>query len=178
LKLSQANFRKRLIETGGSQIAEAAFVLPLLFMIILAIISFGRAFNVYSTITRAAQDGASVAATSTCGMCSNSPTSDTQVVTAITSALAASRVTPDQVIQYQLPSEPPVCPGLASGGCTTTGSNIRICRNVQLNSSSSGPKQCGAIVSFQYPYRFSIPFASINLQQIQLTAVAERQMEN
>jgi hypothetical protein len=49
---------------------------------------------------------------------------------------------------------------------------------VQLNSTSTGPKQCGAIVSFQYPYHFQIPFASINLTDIQMTAVAERQMEN
>lgn len=156
-------------------------MLPLLFMILLAIISFGRAFNVYSTITRAAQDGAAVAARSTCGTCGNvltNPVSD--VATAVTSALAASKVAPDQVSTYTLASEPPACPGgLPSAGCTTeAGSKIRICRNVQLNSTSTGPKQCGAIVSFQYPYHFQIPFASINLTDIQMTAVAERQMEN
>ena len=155
-------------------------MLPLLFMILLAIISFGRAFNIYSTITRAAQDGATVAATSNCaGACNNLPTTDSEVATAVTSALSASKVAPDQVATYTLASEPSACPGLTPGGCTTDGSSkIRICRNVQLNSTSTGPKQCGAIVSFQYPYHFQIPFASINLQRIRLTAVAERQMEN
>jgi Flp pilus assembly protein TadG len=168
-----------LIRDDGSQIAEAAFVLPLLFMILLGIISFGRAFNVYSTITRAAQEGAGVAATSSCGVCGNNPTTPSDVAAAVTSALAASKVAPDQVTTYTLPSEPPVCPGVSPAGCSTdAASNIRICRNVQLNSGSSGPKQCGSIVSFQYPYRFSIPFASINLQTIQMTAVAERQTEN
>jgi hypothetical protein len=64
-------------------------------------------------------------------------------------------------------------------GCATDGAtNITICRNVQLNPTGSGPKQCGSIVSFQYPYQFSVPFASVNVQRIRLTAVAERQMEN
>jgi hypothetical protein len=168
-----------LIDNGGSQIAEAAFVLPLLFMMLLGIISFGRAFNVYSTITRAAQDGAAVAAKSRCVVGCGGPVVDADVAGAVRSTLLASHVTPNQVQTYILPSEPPACAGFLSAGCTTDGtSKLRICRNVQLNSSSPGPKQCGAIVSFQYPYHFQIPFASINLTDIQMTAVAERQMEN
>ena len=178
MKAALKNLRRITVDSGGSQIAEAAFVLPLLFMILLGIMSFGRAFNVYSTITRAAQDGAAVAARSTCGTCLNIPATDTQVVTAVNSALGASRIASDQVINYKLAPEPPACPNL-TGGCTNGGtSQIRICRNVQLNPTSTGPKQCGAIVSFQYPYHFQIPFASINLTDIQMTAVAEQQMEN
>ena len=48
--------------TDGAEIAEAALVLPLVFMLLLGIIWFGRAFNIYSTIQQAAQQGAIVAA--------------------------------------------------------------------------------------------------------------------
>jgi Flp pilus assembly protein TadG len=181
LKSVLRNFRSIVVNDGGSQIAEAAFVLPLLFMILLGIMSFGRAFNVYSTITRAAQDGAAIAATSKCsGICtSTSVTEDLAVAAAVRSALRASRVEPSQLAAYAIPSEPSACPGLLPGGCgyDSTG-KIRICRNVQLNPSTTTPAQCGAIVSFQYPYHFQIPFASINLTDIQMTAVGERQMEN
>jgi Flp pilus assembly protein TadG len=174
------NLREFVADEGGSQIAEAAFVLPLLFTILLAIMSFGRAFNVYSTITRAAQDGAVVAAQSNCATCGNNVTTASDVATAVTSALAASKVAPEQVATYILASEPTACAGLPAAGCSTdSSSKIRICRNVQLNSTTStGPKQCGAIVSFQYPYRLRIPFASVSLTDIQMTAVAERQTEN
>jgi Flp pilus assembly protein TadG len=181
LKSSLQNLRKVLLDSGGSQIAEAAVVLPLLFMILLGIMSIGRAFNVYSTITRAAQDGAAVAAKFRCGgpSCSNAATSSADVADAVTAALNASRVPTDPLATYILATEPPACPGFVSAGCTTDGSSkLRICRNVQLNSGSPGPKQCGAIVSFQYPYHFQVPFASISLTDIQMTAVAERQMEN
>jgi hypothetical protein len=181
LRSALKNLRAVAVNEGGSQIAEAAFVLPLLFMILLGIMSFGRAFNVYSTITRAAQDGAAMAARSECsGACGNALTDPTNdVAKAVTATLKASKVTPAQVATYILPSEPTACTGFASGGCSTeSGSKIRICRNVKINAPGTGPQQCGAIVSFQYPYHIQIPFASINLTDIQMTAVAERQMEN
>jgi hypothetical protein len=182
LKSAFKNLRRIIIDTGGSQIAEAAFVLPLLFMILLGIMSFGRAFNVYSTITRAAQDGAAVAAQSkSAGLTFNNiqPT-NSEIAAAVTSALRASNVAPEQVSTYVLASEPLGCAGLPGAGCSTDGaSKIRVCKNVQLNSATSaGPKQCGAIVSFRYPYQFRVPFASINVTSIQMTAVAERQTEN
>ncbi len=44
----------------AAEIAEAAMVLPVVFIFLLGIIWFGRAFNIYSTITQAAQQGAIV----------------------------------------------------------------------------------------------------------------------
>ena len=52
--------------TEASEIAEAAVVLPLVFMFLLGIVWFGRAFNIYSTIQQAAQQGALAAARPTC----------------------------------------------------------------------------------------------------------------
>src|SRR5436305_15016727 len=56
--------------SGGAEIAEFAVVLPILLSVIFAVYSFGRAYNIYTTITRAAQEGAEIAAVpSTCGTC-------------------------------------------------------------------------------------------------------------
>src|SRR5215468_897499 len=60
----------------AAEIAEAAVVLPLVFMFLLGIIWFGRAFNIYTTITQAAQQGAISAARSTCATCGNAATPD------------------------------------------------------------------------------------------------------
>ena len=55
----------------GAEIAEAALVLPLVFLILLGIYSFGRAFNVYATINHAARQGARAAIIQTCATCGN-----------------------------------------------------------------------------------------------------------
>src|SRR5713101_10097381 len=59
----------KLGSTDGAEIAEAALVLPLVFMLLLGIIWFGRAFNIYSTIQQAAQQGAITAARDKCATC-------------------------------------------------------------------------------------------------------------
>lgn len=52
-----------------------------------------------------------------------------------------------------------------------------ICRNVVLDQNSTS-QACGMIVSFQYPYQFTLPFTSLNNQQILLRAQAETGGEN
>ena len=56
-------------DTSGAEIAEAAAVLPLMFMILLGIFWFGQAFSIYGTITRAAQEGARAGAAPYCTTC-------------------------------------------------------------------------------------------------------------
>ncbi len=58
-------------ETSGAEIAEAAVVLPLLFMLLFGIMWFARAFNIYTTINRAAREGALAAAAHNCATCGN-----------------------------------------------------------------------------------------------------------
>ena len=58
-------------ETVGAEIAEAAVVLPLVFMLILGIYWFGRAYNIYATITHAAREGARAATAQACATCGN-----------------------------------------------------------------------------------------------------------
>src|SRR5580698_11227050 len=54
----------------GSEVAEAALVLPLVFMMLLGIYWFGRAFNIYATINHAAQQGVRAGVAQTCATCS------------------------------------------------------------------------------------------------------------
>ncbi len=156
--------------TAGSEIAEAALVLPLTFLLLLGIYWFGRAFNVYATINHAAREGARVAVASTCGTCGNiaATSNPSAIASVVTTTLQASGVDPSKISLYA----PTVtfCPGgTLAANCNTASSNnnITICNQVLLTPvTSPGPPVCGASVSFQYPYNFSLPYPAnaISLQ--------------
>jgi hypothetical protein len=174
--------------TQAAEIAEAALVMPVVFIFMLGIIWFGRAFNISSTITQAAQQGAITAARATCATCgppgsvwpgTNFP-GDTLVVAAVTSVMQASNLDPNQIKGVV---------GTLSPGCSLSSSNIVICREVILNQTTNGqpqvcsassttPQICGTTVSFQYPFQFYLPFTSLNLSSITLSAQAQSRMEN
>ncbi len=163
----------------GAEIAEAALVLPLVFMLLLGIIWFGRAFNIYSTIQQAAQQGAIVAARSSCATCGNAPAVDSAVTGVVEAVMQSSNLDTSQIlVNSNLPPQT-FCTNTPNG-CTTTTSNIAVCRNVLLNPPASTTQlpQCGTIVSFQYPFNFYLPFTSLNLQQVVMSAQAESRMEN
>jgi hypothetical protein len=175
---------QKLGRTDGAEIAEAALVLPLVFMFLLGIVWFGRAFNIYSTITQAAQQGAIAAARASCATCTTPNTfpSDAVVDGVITSVMKASSIDPTQIPVNSNPPAPTFCtsPPVPPGGiCKVTG-NITICRQALLNppASATQPAQCGIIVSFQYPFQFFLPFTSLNFQKITLSAQAQSRMEN
>jgi len=175
--------KKLVAGTSGSEIAEAALVLPILFMLLLGIYWFGRAFNVYATINHAAREGAraAVAQSSACATCAspNIPLTADQVAAQVKQSLVASHLDPAQVA---FPSSPPVrnaCVGGAPVVCSAVGGagNPQICVrfNVQLQPpaslpAGSGAPACGVSVEFQYPYQFSFPFTSLNMQTINLSA--------
>src|SRR5437870_1326455 len=101
---------RKLESTDGAEIAEAALVLPLVFMFLLGIIWFGRAFNIYSTITQAAERGAITAARPTCAVgCGSNFPSDIAVDNSVFAVMQASSLDPSQII---LPPDPPAqdCP--------------------------------------------------------------------
>jgi hypothetical protein len=173
-------------ETSGAEIAEAALVLPLVFMLLLGIYWFGRAYNIYSTATEAAQSGATVAGKPYCAVCTGGATwagtsfpDDTTVINAVQSSLQASKLDPTQVTAYSLSPAPTACANVTPAGvCKLDAtSNVTVCRNVQLNPGGAGPQECGAIVSFHYPYQFYFPFTSLNFQLVNLPAAAENSME-
>ncbi len=180
---------RQLASIDGSEIAEAALVLPVVFTLLLGIVWFGRAFNIYSTITRAAQQGAITAARASCATCSATGgwngtdfPSDTTVDNTISAAMLASSIDPTQIPVNSSPPTPISCvnPPPALAPCTNT-SNITICRQALLNYTPLGtsppPSQCGVIVSFQYPFTLNVPFTSLNHQFV-MSAQAQSRMEN
>jgi Flp pilus assembly protein TadG len=141
--------------TSGSEIAEAALVLPIFFLVMLGIYWFGRAFNSYATINHAAREGALVATMSNCASCGNSATTPATVATTVTAALQASGLDPNN-IQLYAPSSPLFC---GAHTCDHANNNITVCSNVQLTPPTApGLAVCGVTVSFEYPYSFSLPF--------------------
>lgn len=171
------NWASRLaFDTRGAEIAEAAAVLPLMFMILLGIFWFGQAFSIYGAITRAAQEGARAGAASNCTTCS-SINSTTNAINAMTSDLQAAGLDPTQA---QVPATPPTFPACASGpgttGCNGGSSNFCIQAPVQLPNTATGV--CGVSVSFQYPFQFWLPFTPLNKQRIWLSASARVRLEN
>lgn len=173
---------KRLLrDTTAAEIAESAAVLPIMFMILLGIFWFGQAYRLYGTITRAAQEGARAGAAPHCTTCAGSATSPANAVAAVNSALTASNLDPAAV---QGPTSPTSLNACYSGGnntCQTSGSSL-VCvqEPIQLYNTSvvsGGAGVCGIAVTFRYPYRFWLPFTSLNNQQIMLTASARVRME-
>jgi Flp pilus assembly protein TadG len=167
-----SRLKELLLGSSGQEIAEAAIVLPLLFMLLFGIYWFGRAFNIYGTINHAAREGARVGMVSNCASCGNLPATDAQIAAAVTQALQASRLDPNQVQAYTPVPSPGACPGFTgSSACNSLTNNVTICRPVQINTgASSGTPVCGVTVSFQYPYQFWFPFTSLNMQRIYLKA--------
>jgi len=173
---------KILQDSAGTEIAEAAVVMPLMFTVLLGIYWFGRAYNIYATITHAAQEGARAASAPSCALCGNAPLAADQIATRVSEVLQASKLDPNLVT--------PLAPSPALNDCNTLapvtactlpgGGKPQVCiqQNVQLNTGSTGPPACGVSVSFQYPYQFFLPFTSLNKQLILLKANGEMTAEN
>jgi len=190
-------FCRKLRREDGSQIAEAAMVLPILFMLLLSIYWFWRAFTIYGAINHAAREGARTAAVPACANCCvGCPTTnvssqlpcDKNVVDAVNKALSTAHIDPTQTLAFQPPQNTQTCPvGPPTGGCnsatgTSPSGQVTVCRNMVLSqsptSSTTLAPVCGVIVSFQYPYQFVLPFASMSNQRILLKAQVEMRGED
>jgi hypothetical protein len=169
-------------DTRAAEIAEAAAVLPLMFMMLLGIFWFGQAFSMYGAITRAAQEGARAGAAPTCTTCGTPLTTAALAANAsaaVTTALQASNLNPAQM---QSPSPPVFSPSqqcnnyFETPACGATGAAC-VQLPVQLLTTAQGGGDCGISVYFQYPFKFWLPFTSLNNQQILLTASARVRIE-
>jgi Flp pilus assembly protein TadG len=187
-------------DARGSEIAETAMILPLFFMIFLGIFWFGQGFRIYGTITRAAREGARAAVAPACTTCAASNDPSANAWTAVQSAMQAANLDPTQLQQ------PTVAPALChcSSSATTTScsattvpcdsSQSNICvqgvthptgntnpafeDNVELSApGQGGAGECGVSVSFQYPYKFWLPFSSLSNQTVKLRAQAQMRAE-
>ena len=182
-------------DTRGTEIAEMAVVLPLLFMLLMGIFWFGQAFRVYGTLTQSARAGARAAVAPVCATCA--PTTGVgpgqYAQTAVQSAMAAASLNTNQLVQVSQWTIPPpaLCPcGSSSPACaavTCDGSvTIPMCvqKNVQLSypAPANGPGgmgTCGTAVSmrYKYPFQFRIPGTSLDLNTIQLPGEAQMRAE-
>jgi Flp pilus assembly protein TadG len=163
-------------ETGGTEIAEAAAVLPIMFMILIGIFWFGQAFSIYGTITRAAQEGARAAAAPKCTTCAAGGTAGANAYNAIQNALIVAKLDPTKLQPPStIPSLLSCVDGVTSVTCDGSPSNVCVQENVQLSTGSA--EVCGVSVSLQYPYTFWLPYTSLNKQTIQLTATARVRQE-
>ena len=170
--------RRLLDETRGSDIVEAAAVLPIMFMILLGIFWFGQAFNIYGAITRAAQDGARAGSAPICTTCTP-PQGYTPVgaaTTAVNNALLAAGLDPNLAQSKTYPT-PTACAGFVSQNCGSGKSGPCVQLPVQLLTDAQGGGDCGILVYFQYPFQLWLPFVSVNNQGILLTASASARME-
>ncbi|MFZ0773627.1 MAG: TadE family protein [Candidatus Sulfotelmatobacter sp.] len=175
--------------TRGSEIAETAMILPLLFVILLAVFWFGQAFRFYGTITHAAREGARAAVAPACATCTaSSPVQN--ATNAVSSALAAANLNPASA------QAPVATPNLCLCGTpypcgspmqcqSVSASNVCVQPNVQLSyPANGGAGTCGTSVSFsyQYPFHFTLPCwpqpcTSLDLSKITLPAQAEMRQE-
>lgn len=158
----------------GVELVEFALILGGLMALTLAIVSFARAYNVYQTVTRAAREGARMAVLpksaydqqglgqmayiDSLGACTNPPGTTNSPGTAIFNdyvkpALEASSLNPAGVQAYQ------ECLGW-------------------LDPPGTAANQCGVIISFQYPYRLSIPFLGTGLGIVDIHAHVQMREEN
>src|SRR4029077_18665051 len=164
--------------TSAAEIAEAAAVLPLLFMVLIGIFWFGQAFRIYGTITRAAQDGARAAVAPACTTCAPlSGTPDVNAFNAISDVLTTARLDPKQLSRLGTTPSVVSCNG-KSTACGGAEPKICVQQNIQLSDpAKSGTGMWGVSVTFQYPYQFSLPFTSLSQQRIQIPAAARVRQE-
>jgi hypothetical protein len=168
------------MDDAGAEIAEAAVILPLVFLFLIGIYWFGKAFNIYSTIDAAAREGARIAVAQSCATCTpaNTLASTTQIGAQVTSTLQASHIDPAQILPPTA-TAPNVCGTTNTAATCNSPSGLNMCvyYNAQLDSALATPQACGVVIAFKYPYQFYFPFTSLNFQQIQMTANAQMKGE-
>jgi len=153
-------WKKIASETSGAEIAEAAFVLPILFAVLFAVVWFGRAFNIYATLNRAAREGAQAAVVTDCATCI--PTLRDQAYirnSVVTPILDAAHIDPTPAV-------------------------VTLTPNVPMNPGGN-PPEVGMSVSVTYPYGFRLNgidccplrFVPLNLG-ITMNATAQARQEN
>lgn len=144
----------------GAEMLEFALIFSMLIALLLGIVAFARAYNIYETITRAAREGARMAvlpsawdggsggtyldsclASDSCS-CSSQPANCNIYVQYIQPALQASSLNPR------------ACSGTSDSNCVANYTE----QENWLDPSGSPDNQCGVIISFQYPYTLGIPF--------------------
>ena len=172
----RARFVTKWEEDSGAELVEAAFVLPLLLMLVLGIFWVGRAYDVYETITRAAREGARYAVLPSCATCSPAnQLTETYTAAGTTKSPACLSGTTYEFTNY-------VAPSLLASHLDPTNKVVQqtYCQQAVVMNPTSDPssQQCGIEVSFQYPLRMAIPFTSLSASTIDIPTSVTMRMEN
>jgi Flp pilus assembly protein TadG len=153
------NGRARRQEAGAEEL-EFAIVVVLLLTLMLGIFWFARGYDVHATMTRAAREGARVAAMPSSFAAGNAYLDPANVTNPSGSAIFTGYIAP--VLQSS---------NLDPSRVTNYSEQI-----TWLNPSDPNP-QCGVIVSFQYPFTLAIPFSSLRLTTLQLSVNVQMRRE-
>jgi len=145
----------------GSEMLELAFVVTMLMMLLLGIVTFARAYNVYQSIARAAREGARVAVLPTCASCGNSYLDPSSGVTQANSAIFTNDISPALQAANLNPA-----------------SVLNYSETVGWLDAGDTEQQCGVTISFKYPYQLNLPFTTMNLATIDLPVHVEMRREN
>jgi TadE-like protein len=137
----------------GVELVEMAFVLPLMLILLLGIIYFGRAYDVYQTITRAAREGARQAVLTGCATCANPttiPSSSFIQSTYVDPALTAASLDPNDKMSYA---------------------------ETYVWMNSPDDSICGVEIKFEYPYHIELPFTGFK-KTIPIPTSVRMRLEN
>lgn len=145
----------------GSEILEFAFAVTMLMMLLLGIVTFSRAYNVYQSIARAAREGARVAVLPNCASCGNRYLDPSSGVTQANSAIFADDISPALRAANLNPA-----------------AVLNYSESVGWLNAGDTEQQCGVRISFKYPYQLALPFTSMNLATIDLPVRVEMRREN
>ena len=138
-------------ETRGQELLEMAFGLSLLMMLLVGIFWAGRAYNIYTTINRAAREGARVAVAPSCATCGNTYPTTTTITAAVDGVLAASNLQTS-----------------SSGNITVT-----IAQHQALNLDPYNTAATWTVVSISYPFQFYVPFVPATVSTVRITSQAQ-----
>ena len=153
----------------GAEMLEFAFVFAGLMMLMLGIFNFARAYNIYETVTRAAREGAREAVLPTAANLGNKLT----YITGDGACPATPTNTPNTSIFNYF-----IRPALDASSVNPAGiQNYRECLT-WLDPPGTVANQCGILVSFQFPYQFSIPFLGPGLGTIDIGTDVQMRLEN
>jgi len=195
---SQSRTARLWFDKGAAELVEFAVVIPLLMTVLLGMYYFGRAYNIYETLTRAAKEGAAYGARPVCALCSvgcgmigQFPCADDVVNTAVVPALNAAHINQSDLTTISAPSPNGCSRGLyqsgtqcpvnrAGGGatCTSAGgkNTIWVCYCVDMNQGAD-PPECGVSVTMAYPWTFRLPFTGLDNLTIKIPASAQVRQE-
>jgi len=146
----------------GTQLVEAAFVLPILLMLLLGIIWTGRGYMVYETITRAAREGARYEVLPSCASCGNATLDPSS-----SACLDKSSATFQNYIKPALQAT-----NLDANRVTN------YCQKTQWLNTGDDPQSCGVVISFTYPTEMAVPFTSLNMTTINISTQVQMRNEN